>query len=212
MVLYDQQVKQVFQFFNDIAEESNIVLLRGDGEGDRISLRIQMVISFSLMEVLASYWYEYLGKTAKTSERSCDWYDVFCKTNKNKEYTKEPQWNLLSSKRLYHFRNSLVHFMGMSEVYEGTYMGLVPNDLPDEEKENLQRILKKDTHSTIVVRPHDFHRLIRQGGILMLNKIQETIKQAETDKKKKLEYLGGIDRIWKKFIKEGAVKIYKPKR
>lgn len=208
---HPERDKVVFEFFSNIVTESNIVFLKADNNVDRIPLRIQMIISFTLMDVLASYWYEYLGKVATISTRSCSWYDTFCKTERNTEYNRDKQLKILSSERLYQFRNSLVHFMGMSEIKENLYMSLASNDLPENEKELLIKGLETKGHRTVVIRPNDFHKLIKQGGILMLNEMQKVIEQSHTDNEKKKEHIEGIERIFNKIQLEGAVGIYRPK-
>lgn len=203
--------KEVFEFFSNIATESNIVFLKAENGTDRIPLRTQMIISFTLMDVLASYWYEYLGKTATITVRSCSWYDTFCKTEKNTEYIKDKQLKILGSERLYQFRNSLVHFMGMSEGKDNIYMSLASNDLPEDEKDKFIKGLETKDYKNIIIRPNDFHNLIKQGGIMMLNEMQKIIEQSHTDDGKKKEHIDGIERIFNKIQLEGAVGIYKPR-
>ena len=208
---HQQRDKEVFQFLVGITGESDVVFLKGDKEEEKIPLRIQMIISFTLMDVLASYWYEYLGKNDSISARSCSWYDHFCRTDRNTEYKKDPQWQILSSDRLYQFRNSLVHFMGMSEIRENIYMGLVSNDLPETERERMIKRLTAATHRTAIIRPNDFHKLIKQGGKIMLEEWQKVIEQSHTNPEKKKDHIDGIERIYNKIQLEGAAAIYKPK-
>ena len=164
------------------------------------------------MDVMANYWYEYLGKsTNKPSEKTCLWYETFCMTDENRIYRKDNQWKLFNSSRMYKFRNSLVHFWGLSETTDGTYISLAPNDMPDSEKNKLIEAFKNRGSNTIIIKPSDFYTLVKEGGIVMLNSWVEAIRVAQKNQSKTEEYIKNIERVWAKFKREGAVKIYKPK-
>ncbi len=210
--LHGAKEKEVFEFFNQIVKETTIVFLKDVSGGDRIPLRIQMIITFSLIDILASYWFEYLEKTGTQQERFCLWYKTFCKTYRNKKYLKNQQWNILSSSRLYQLRNSLVHFFGLSSKIENIYLSLVPNDLPDNEKSDLEKRLNNHKYKTIVIKPNEFHELVREGGILMLEDWLENVRLANSgDTNKKNAHIKGINKIWEKIRSEGASIILKKK-
>ncbi len=206
---HNQKEKAVFEFFDAATKDTQIVYLKNDDMSDCIPLRIQMIIAFSLLDVFSSYWCEYLGKTPGIRERFCTWYDRFCKTDTKEEYKGNIQWAHLSSSRLYSFRCSLVHFLGMSDKAEGVYMALAPNDLPEEKYKVLQEkfMVKGKSSSNILIKPHSLHNLIKQGGKLMLEEWIETIKKSQGNKEIKDEYIKGIERVYKKVMKEGAAKI-----
>ncbi|MFC1662890.1 hypothetical protein ACFL04_01830 [Patescibacteria group bacterium] len=208
-----EKEKQVFQFFNDvIIREINVVHLRDPKGNDAIPLRVQTVLTFSLLDILASYWFEFQDLQDTPKNRFQRWYDVFCKTDNNEEYKRGSDWKNVSSARLYNLRSSLVHFFGLSQESEGTYFSLVSNELPEKDRKELSKLTNKHGKKTVVFRPRDFHKLISSGGVLMLESWQSMIQEANRgDEEKKKNYIDGINRIWSKIQLEGAVMVYKEK-
>ena len=207
---HEKREKEVFNFFNGVTLETDSIFLKNSDSTDVIPLRIQMVVIFSLIDIFASYWYEYKGERGGQKDRFINWYDYFCRTNKNLKYKKDDKWDIIDSHRIYRLRCSLVHFFGLSEASELIYLALVSNNLPEKEIKELEtRFTKLKTN--IIIKPHDFYVLVKNGGITMFNEWIENIKEANNgNDNKKSEHIDGIERIWKKIQNEGAVGIVKP--
>lgn len=207
---HEQREAEVFSFFNGVISETSAIYLKNDNNIDIIPLRIQMIIIFSLIDIFASYWYEYKGEVDGQKDRFISWYENFCRINKNKEYINKHIWSEISSNRMYNFRSSLVHFFGMSEKSEEIYLALVSNYLQKVEMEALELQINK-TAKSIIIKPHEFYILVKNGATLMLESWIQNIRQAnEGNNDKKTEHIDGIERIWEKIQKEGAVQIMKP--
>ncbi|MFA6593891.1 MAG: SEC-C domain-containing protein [Candidatus Buchananbacteria bacterium] len=202
---HNDREKKVFRFFNEVIEETNIILLKSEDGHDKIQSRIQMIIIFSLVDMLGGYWYTFLGQNGKTLERPKNWYNKYCATEENIHY--KDFWTELNVERLYVFRNSLVHFFGLGEKYDNIYISLASNNLPDKTHKNWQEEFSKKGDKTIIIRPEDFYNLIKEGGVLMLKEWGNMIKQAQTNRDKECYYINGIERVWDKIRKEGAVRI-----
>ncbi len=67
---HNKREKFIFHFFKDVIQETNIILLKTEKGSDQIPSRIQMIIIFSLIDMLGNYWYEFLGQNGKTNERT----------------------------------------------------------------------------------------------------------------------------------------------
>lgn len=197
--------KEVFHFFNQIIAETTIIYLKDANDKDQIPLRIQMIIIFSLIDVLGSYWYEYLGQSGKTNERAQAWYEAFCATDRNPHY--QGLWRELTSTRLYAFRNALVHFFGFGEENEGLSIILAASNLSEKMRLGMEEDLLVRGHKTIVMRPNNFSDLIKEGAIIMLHEWGSTIQAAQSEPVREAEYIAGIERVWKKVRKEGATGI-----
>ncbi len=208
---HNEREKFVFRFFNEVLEDTNVILLKNKEGDDKLPLRVQMIIAFSLIDVLGSYWYEYLGKTGKTSERAQKWYEQFCLNDKNPNLLTPQDWSRISSDRLYQFRNSLVHFFGLSEKSDGIYFALAPNNLPDDKHKDWQKQFSKKGDESFIIKPANFYDLIREGAVLMLNEWSEVIKNAQTSPEHEKSHIEGIERIFNKINKEGAVKVMQEK-
>lgn len=202
---HEKREKEVLSFFKEIMAEAEVVNLKDPNGNDLISSRIQMLVVFSIVDVLASYWYEYSGQTGKTNERAQKWYDAFCAIERNKHY--QNLWRDVSSSRLYIFRNALVHFFGLGEQNEEISILLGQNNLPEKTREMLHAELLAKNHKTIVVRPKDFFDMVAEGAIIMLSDWGNTIKEAQRSREREKEYIAGIERVWKKVKKEGAVRV-----
>ncbi|MEA3464001.1 MAG: hypothetical protein U9R14_02930 [Patescibacteria group bacterium] len=195
----------VFRFFKEISEETHCVVAKDSNGNDLISARVQMIIAFSLIDVLANYWYEYRDCSGQTNERAKSWYSTYCATDKN-EYYKE-LWQELSCNNLYKLRNSLIHFFGLGERCEDTYICLCQNNLPEDKRQKWQKDFLAKGRKTFIIRPRDFSNMVREGAILMLKEWTGIVRNAQTDEKTKQEHIEGINRIWKKINKEGAVRV-----
>lgn len=216
---YDQRVKmlqehqgredEVFRFFKEVTEETTVINLTDEKGNDRMPARIQMITIFSLVDVMGSYWFEYLDQTGRTNERAQVWYDKFCATDKNKHHI--DLWKDISSTRLYNFRNALVHFFGFGEASEGISIVLAPNNMQEEIRKKYEAGFLRAGHKTIVIRPRSFSDLIKEGAILMLKEWGSIITEAQTDRTREREYIEGIERVWNKVRKEGAVMVELPK-
>lgn len=198
---------EVFRFFKEVSEETHRVTAKDSHGNDFISARVQMIIAFSLIDVLASYWYEYKGCFGKTNERAQAWYKTYCTTNDN-EYYKE-LWKELDCENLYKFRNSLVHFFGLGEQDEKLYLSLCQNNLSEEIRQKWQLDFCQKNKKTFIIRPKDFSNMIKEGAILMLNEWKRVIEDAQIDREKEKVHIEGIERVWKKINKEGAVRVEK---
>jgi hypothetical protein len=204
---HNKREKFVIDFLTEVANETNIIYLKGESGNDRVPLRIQVIIVFSLLDVFANYWCEYRNNREKPRKRCCDWYEQFCKTDRNEEFVRDKQWAILSSSQMYDLRDSIVHFFALPEERENLSISLEPNNLPVAESQNLRNEFKKTGKNILIIKPHDFHKLIKKGGIVMLKDWANNIKASRNDKAKGDEHIAGMERLWNKVNKEGAVKI-----
>ncbi len=206
-ISHEQREKEVFNFFNGVISEMGIIYLKNDKGIDIIPLRIQMIIIFSLIDICASYWYEYKGVNDSPRNRFVSWYENFCRTRDNKEYKDKLEWSEISGNRIYDLRSSLVHFFGMSEFKERIHLALAPNILSTSELKEMEVKINKSERS-LIIKSHDFNKLVKDGATIMLESWVEIIKQANGgDHDKKGVHIDGVERIWKKIQKEGAIQI-----
>ena len=197
--------KSVFNFFNDVLRETNIIMLKTKEGNDQISARVQMIIIFSLVDMVASYWYEFDGKTGRTSERPKEWYTNFCANVKNEDF--KDCWLDIDPERLYEFRNSLVHFFGLGKSENALAIVLAQNNLPEEERNKWQNFAVKSNKKIAIICPMHFYDLIRKGALLMLDEWRGLINNAQLDRFQEAKYIEGIRRVWEKIQNEGAVRV-----
>jgi len=202
--------KMVFQFFGDTLEDIGTIFYKNEKELEVVSSRVQLIAIFTLVDVLASYWYEYRNQTGTPKERFTTWMNAFCFTHENIEFAGSEYENT-TTERLYQFRSSLVHFFGLSRTDNDTF-GIVPND--EEAKRLMEGFIKRQRNNgktMYMVDSKKLHSLVGEGAILMLNGWSQIIQEAQTDEVKKWSHIEGIDRIYNKVMLEGAVRVpYKP--
>jgi hypothetical protein len=204
---HSEKEKQVFDFFNYIVEqEINVINVKNDKSVDLVPSRIQLIIIFSLVDIMSNYWYEFRGASAGNKVKFCEWVNTFCLTKNNKKYI--AYWKKVSAERLYSLRCSVVHFFGISEPSEGIYFAISPNDYPESKRGEFSRKVSKPGNKTIMLKTKHLHELVREGGILMLASWMRIIKQASKgDPTRRRAYVTGIDRVWAKYWREGAVHV-----
>ncbi len=202
---HSKKEKEVLAFFRQVMHEINNILITNSEGKDLISPRIQMVSIFSVVDMLASYWFEYKGLQGKTNERPMIWYDEFCAREDNSYW--RHSWTILKSKRLYDFRNSLVHFFGMGSIDTELSIVLATNNITDLEKNDLESSLRQQGYNAMVIRPKDFYALVKEGSKIMLHCWMNSIKESSHNPAARTEYISGIQRVWLKIENEGAVAV-----
>ena len=103
----------------------------------------------------------------------------------------------------------MVHFFGLSDIKKNTRFAIASNDISKDEFEKFEKGLKKEGISTYMIQTRKLHNLVTEGGILMMNEWRDIINKSQTDEKEKWRHIKGIDRIYKKIMQEGAIKIPK---
>lgn len=199
----------VFTFFKEAMEDIGSIFAIDDQKRNYTAERTQMICVFAFIDILASYWYEYLNQQGTPKERYLAWYQRYCINKDNKEYG-NTDFKLLTAKDCYALRNSMVHFLGIAEAESDYKFVLATNRIPDEQIRKFTDGFKKRGHTVIIIRPKKFYNLVLEGAILMLDDWRGIINQAQTDTVKKWEHIEGIDRIYNKTRTEGAAKVPLP--
>lgn len=86
------------------------------------------------------------------------------------------------------------------------FVALAPNEISDVELNKWLRGLNRNNKTTIVVRPHKLLDLIKAGAVLMFQEWRRVIRNAQSDKTVERGHISGTERVYKKIMKEGAVK------
>lgn len=208
----DHQKKDdaVFQFFKVASEEINSVFATDHGR-HYTSERVQLVCVFTLIDVVANYWFEYLGRPdGKPRTRFEEWMTAYCLTEKNPEYVGTDFINL-SCGDLYATRSSLVHFFGLAGLSGSHKLVFATNGISDDFIEKYKKGFQERGHLVLIVKPKKLHNLVLEGVLLMMFEWKQTIADAQSDEIKKWQYIEGINRIYQKIQLEGAMKVEIPK-
>lgn len=199
----------VFKFFKEAIEDVGSVFAIDKDNRNYTSERVQLICVFTFIDVVASYWYEYLGKNGTQKERFINWVKQYCLTEKNDQYTGTDFVNL-TDENMYAFRSSMVHFFGIAGL-EGNYkISIATNRIDDNLIKKWQNGFREHGHLVIIIKPKKLYNLILEGAVLMLNEWKEIINDAQSDGDKKWRHIFGIDRIYQKIQNEGAAKVMLP--
>ncbi len=205
---HSEKDKLVFQFFTDTLEDIGAIFAKSDKGHELIASRVQLIALFTLVDVLASYWYEYRNRigTGTPRDRFASWLSEFCYVPENKEFIGS-EYEKISIDRLYELRSSLVHFFGLARTAVDTF-GIAPND--DEARSTMLSFIKQQKNKgtrMYLIESKKLHSLISEGALLMLGRWSKIIKDSQTDETKKWSHIEGIDRIYTKVMNEGAVRV-----
>lgn len=200
----------VFKFFREAMEDVGSVFRTDEQQRIYASERAQTVVVFTFADVVANYWYEYLDKTGKPSERFLTWINRYCINEHNSSYC-GTDFTKLSAERMYSFRSSMVHFLGISNPKEEKVaIGITSNRISDDEIQKWRAGFQQAGHTAIIFKPKQLYNLILDGAMLMLDDWKNIIDLSQTDEIKKWEHIEGIDRIYRKIRLEGAVLVAVP--
>ena len=218
-LLFDKEQKQKFLKEHDIKEKEVVRALNKDFindlnqlfykiEDDRevVPERIQLIGIFTMIDVLASYWYEYLGKSGTQKERFHDYVKNFCLLADNEEYQSNKYICSIDSEKLYRLRSGLVHFYGIA-VEDFAIAPNFSKKVSVEFIEESYQKFKKLFPALVFIQPFELKKIVVVSAILMIEKMKKNIHLSAQDESKKWEHIYGIDRIFNKLQKEGAKKM-----
>src|SRR3990167_1224541 len=77
----------VFKFLKEATEDIASVFAMDLEQRNYTTERVQLICVFTLIDVIANYWYEYLEKNGTQRDRFLEWVKKYCLTNSNPEYS-----------------------------------------------------------------------------------------------------------------------------
>jgi len=203
---HKRQDDAVFKFFKEAMEDIGTVFAMDTEKRNYTSERVQLVSVFTFLDVVASYWYEYLGKTGTQKERFLTFTKQYCLTTKNPDYSNGDFVNL-TPENLYAFRSSMVHFFGIAGLDNDYKITVAANRISDDLIEKWRQGFRERGHEVLIIKPKKLYNLILEGTLLILDEWKKIINEAQADDNKKWSHIEGINRIYKKIHSEGAVKV-----
>lgn len=199
----------VFRFFGEVMEDIGSVFAMDDKERNYTAERTQIICVFTFIDVIASYWYEYLGRNGTQRDRFTEWTQKYCLNNDNPEYI-GTDFAHLTAENLYAFRSSMVHFFGIAG-FEGDYkLTIATNRISDDLIEKYRKGFREHGEHVLIIKPKKLHNLMLEGAVRMLDEWRTIIDEAQNNEMKKWGHIEGIDRIYRKIQLEGALKVNLP--
>ena len=196
-------------FFKEAMEDIGSVFAIDEKKRNYTSERVQLICVFTFVDVVASYWYEYLGKTGTQQDRFLEWVKRYCLIKENSEYT-GTDFEHLTAENFYAFRSSMVHFFGIAGL-DGDYkLSIATNSVPDELVEQWRKVFRDRGSPVLIIKPKKLYDLVLNGAEAMLNEWKIIINESQNDEVKKWQHIEGIDRIYQKVQLEGAAKVAIP--
>lgn len=200
---YQEILNEILDSLLRSIQELNQLFFKTDDDVEIISSRMQLIGVFTIIDVLGNYWYEYLGKTGKPSERFDDYINKFCFINKNKEFVDRKYLQNITTEDLRHLRDSIVHFYGLGRNSNITILSH-PSKNNSKEDINLSvTTLKKLRKNMDFIQPFELKKIIAEGAIGMINIFKEDVDNIKSYEEV-LIVTNNIKRIQKKLREEGA--------
>ncbi|HVY35976.1 MAG TPA: hypothetical protein VG982_01715 [Candidatus Paceibacterota bacterium] len=175
-----------------------------NNEKDVVPLRMQLIGGFTIIDVLGSYWFEYLNKTGTPRERFFEFTEKFCLTPKNKIYAVSTLIKGATKERLYDLRSSLVHFYGLGKHKDFGIAANISKTHTSEVIQNMVIEFRKKVPNLIFIQPTELRDIIVEGTSLMFESMIENINKSHTNENTKKAHIEGIERIYNKLFEEGA--------
>ena len=204
-LLQEHQAREkiVFEFLNKIVLDCSVVYLKEDGKFS-IPMRIQLIATFSLLDVLTNFYYEYNGLPSSSQQnRFLIWVKKYCLVPNNPEFVSHKAWSRITAESLYSAEG--VHsyiFSGFLQKVGTRILVLQINHIKELDKVEAE-FLKKGS-KTIIFRPHDLHELVKQGGMIMLKDWMNVLNENKNDITIINPHIMGIERLMKKIDLDGA--------
>ena len=202
---------EVFKFFKEAMKDIGSVFTMDAEKRNYTSERVQLVCVFTFVDVVASYWYEYLNKTGTQRERFVEWVERYCLTAENQEYS-GTDFEHLTAGNFYAFRSSMVHYFGIAGL-EGDYkLSIATNRIDDKLIEKWRQGFREHGTSVLIIKPKKLYNFVLEGAVVMLGEWKKIIDEAKSNEEKKGQHIEGIDRIYQKIQLEGAAKVSIPEQ
>ena len=164
---------------------------------------MQMIGIFTVVDVLGSYWYEYLGRTGKQSERFDDFINNFCFTDKNQEFVQRKYLGTVTAEELRDLRNSIVHFYGLGASHHFSIISNFSKTATEAQTDAAVKSFTKIRPDMVFIQPFELKRIVIEGAAVMLERFQADGGAAVTDIDK-LAHIENVRRIHRKLKEEGA--------
>jgi len=196
----DHQKKDdlVFRFFRESMEDIGSVFAMDDKKRNYTSERVQLICVFTFVDVIASYWFEYLGRNGTQRERFLEWVQRHCLTEGNPEYA-GTDFAHLTPENLYAFRSSMVHFFGIAGL-EGDYkLTIATNRIADDLIEKWKRGFRERGEQVLIVKPKKLHNLILKVRLRCLTSGEQLLTRRKTTKRENGNTLRALTGFIKKF-------------
>lgn len=192
----------VIDFMLNAILELNQGYAKNDKGQEFLPDRAKLVLDFTIMDVLASFWEKYNSKTYSNSSHKgsfCDWANQFCLVRKNKGYSSINMLQKLNDENLYDLRCSIVHAYCLPQKRDDTHIGILPNDCSDKLINSFAKGLsEKSDEDDIILKPDYINTMIIKGAKLM---IKEMTHQIDSNPDFHIE---GINRIYEELQRRGA--------
>lgn len=210
---HQEKDDRVFGFFDAALKDIGTVFKRDQNGRSFASERMQLIAVFSLIDIIASYWFEYQGKNKKKTghgERFAAWINEYGLAPRNHSYS-GTDFAKLTTERLYHFRCSMIHFMGMSDGKARPAICIASNEIKKSEVQKMREGFRKRGVQVVIFKPKQLYNLICDGVIEMMDDWKEIILESDKDDTMKWAHMEGIDRIFQRIEFEGAARVDLPK-
>jgi hypothetical protein len=199
----------VFKFFKETMEDIGSAFLTDPEHRNYTSERVQLICVFTFIDVLASYWYEYLGLNGTQQERFVAWAERYCLAEKNPEYLGTDFGNLTVA-NFYALRCSMVHFFGIAGLEGDHVLSIATNRVSDDLLEQWRKDFRARGHQVLIFKPKKLYDLVLEGALVMLDEWKQVIDESQSDETIKWQYIEGINRIYQKIQLEGAALVVVP--
>ncbi len=165
-----------------------------------LTTRTQLALSFTLVDVLSTYWLTYIGEQYVPQRASFKrWIDGYCLTTSNNVYDSSKLLKEVTSSDLYRLRNSIVHFYGLPR--ENDIM-IAPKAWTTDKTETFIKDMRDKTGiQQFCIESVIFFDMVRAGGALLLNEMKDNMRHDPNS------HIEGIKRLHAETSSRGAVKI-----
>lgn len=205
---YDKITKVVIESLLRTTQDLTNLFYKTPDDMEIVPPLMQLIGTFTVIDVLANYWYQYLGITGKPSERFNEYVNNFVFTNDNQEFSQRKYLQNISSEDLGDLRNNVVHFYGLGASHKFCIIPNLSKISSSDEIDRMIKSFKKINKNLIFIQPFEFKKIITESAIVMLQRFQSDGSLAKNDKDRIL-YCHNVERIYQKLQNEGAAVVTK---
>jgi len=202
LIAHEEKLKYVIDILPIMTGEMNQLFYTENGK-EIVASRVQLIIVFTIIDVLASYWFEYLGKTGKPSERFEEYINRFCFVTENSGYAIKKYLKGMTIDSLSTLRNGLVHFYGLGN-HSCTILPNITALYSEKKLDSAVKNIRKMRPNIRMIQPCEFKNIVIESAILLVNHLYISDSRVKDQIALKLAHAEGISRIYQKLINEGA--------
>jgi len=193
---YQNMVREIDIAIADIVDEFTQTTKLLNNNKDLI--RIRLLVSFSLLEVLCTIFNQYYNHKLKDKALMKKFIKEYCLTDKNRDYKEHPYLNKIDEKYLYELRCSITHAFSLPEQKGSLAVSFLNGSENVPIIKKFEKGFENKGLNPVFISPDSLIKLFTKGGMIL---VEEMLPAVDNPTKEQFE---SVQRVYKEILRRGS--------